>query len=69
MQIYLKMGPKRVPILKTVIFCSSLGQDLKTSTYVPEIAFAIFISIFGLVLFSSLIGNMQVIHCLPESSF
>ncbi|ESW19293.1 hypothetical protein PHAVU_006G112200 [Phaseolus vulgaris] len=38
---------------------SSLGQDLKTSTYVPEIAFAIFISIFGLVLFSSLIGNMQ----------
>ncbi|KAK7332752.1 hypothetical protein VNO80_29507 [Phaseolus coccineus] len=38
---------------------SSLGQDLKTSTYVPEIAFAIFIAIFGLVLFSSLIGNMQ----------
>ncbi|WJX85700.1 Cyclic nucleotide-gated ion channel 1 [Trifolium repens] len=38
---------------------SSLGQNLKTTTYVPEIAFAIFIAIFGLVLFSLLIGNMQ----------
>ncbi|KAK7338053.1 hypothetical protein VNO77_18650 [Canavalia gladiata] len=38
---------------------SSLGQNLKTSTYVVEIAFAIFIAIFGLVLFSLLIGNMQ----------
>ncbi|CAJ2631331.1 unnamed protein product [Trifolium pratense] len=38
---------------------SSLGQNLKTSTYLPEIAFAFFISIFGLVLFSLLIGNMQ----------
>jgi cyclic nucleotide gated channel len=42
-----------------VIFYSSLGQNLKTTTYVPEIAFAIFIAIFGLVLFSLLIGNMQ----------
>nr|KYP71931.1 Cyclic nucleotide-gated ion channel 1 [Cajanus cajan] len=38
---------------------SALGQNLKTSTYVPEIAFAIFIGIFGLFLFSLLIGNMQ----------
>ncbi|KAJ9679727.1 hypothetical protein PVL29_021595 [Vitis rotundifolia] len=38
---------------------SSLGQNLKTSTYVPEICFAVFISIAGLVLFSFLIGNMQ----------
>ncbi|WJX80378.1 hypothetical protein P8452_63387 [Trifolium repens] len=38
---------------------SSLGQNLKTSTYLLEIAFAIFIAIFGLVLFSLLIGNMQ----------
>ncbi|KAG6429468.1 hypothetical protein SASPL_107519 [Salvia splendens] len=38
---------------------SSLGQNLKTSTYVWEITFAIFISISGLVLFSFLIGNMQ----------
>ncbi|KAL1344320.1 hypothetical protein AAHE18_08G038200 [Arachis hypogaea] len=38
---------------------SSLGQNLKTSTYVWEICFAIFISIAGLVLFSFLIGNMQ----------
>ncbi|XP_058100370.1 cyclic nucleotide-gated ion channel 1-like [Magnolia sinica] len=38
---------------------SSLGQNLKTSTYVGEICFAVFISIFGLVLFSLLIGNMQ----------
>jgi hypothetical protein len=43
-----------------VIFYSSLGQNLKTSTYLLEIAFAIFIAIFGLVLFSLLIGNMQV---------
>ncbi|KAG6725617.1 hypothetical protein I3842_02G040400 [Carya illinoinensis] len=38
---------------------SSLGQSLSTSTYVWEIAFAVFIAIFGLVLFSLLIGNMQ----------
>nr|GMC58232.1 cyclic nucleotide-gated ion channel 1 [Ipomoea batatas] len=39
---------------------SSLGQNLKTSTFVWEICFAVFISISGLVLFSFLIGNMQV---------
>ncbi|CAI9775067.1 unnamed protein product [Fraxinus pennsylvanica] len=38
---------------------SSLGQNLKTSTYVWEICFAVFISISGLVLFAFLIGNMQ----------
>ncbi|KAK7258512.1 hypothetical protein RIF29_24091 [Crotalaria pallida] len=38
---------------------SSVGQNLKTTTYVPEIMFAIFIAVFGLVLFSLLIGNMQ----------
>ncbi|KAK4266988.1 hypothetical protein QN277_023837 [Acacia crassicarpa] len=38
---------------------SSLGQNLKTSTYVAEIIFAIWIAVFGLVLFSLLIGNMQ----------
>ncbi|KAL6322176.1 hypothetical protein AAG906_005119 [Vitis piasezkii] len=38
---------------------SSLGQNLKTSTFIEEIFFAVFISIFGLVLFSLLIGNMQ----------
>ncbi|XP_022770564.1 cyclic nucleotide-gated ion channel 1-like isoform X1 [Durio zibethinus] len=38
---------------------SSLGQNLKTSTFVWEIFFAIGISIAGLVLFSLLIGNMQ----------
>ncbi|XP_058740648.1 cyclic nucleotide-gated ion channel 1-like [Vicia villosa] len=38
---------------------SSVGQNLKTSTYVTEISFAIFIAIFGLVLFAFLIGNMQ----------
>ncbi|CAL5397676.1 unnamed protein product [Camellia sinensis] len=38
---------------------SSFGQNLKTSVFVREIIFAIFISIIGLVLFSFLIGNMQ----------
>ncbi|MED6126514.1 hypothetical protein PIB30_079267 [Stylosanthes scabra] len=38
---------------------SSVGQNLKTSTYVVEILFAIFIAIAGLVLFALLIGNMQ----------
>ncbi|CAL0315381.1 unnamed protein product [Lupinus luteus] len=38
---------------------SSVGQNLQTSTYSGEITFAIFISISGLVLFTSLIGNMQ----------
>lgn len=40
-------------------YCSSLGQNLATSTFVWEIFFAIFISIAGLVLFAFLIGNMQ----------
>eukprot|EP01018_Ginkgo_biloba_P004429 Gb_32552 [translate_table: standard] len=38
---------------------SALGQNLQTSTYVWEIAFAMFIAIIGLVLFALLIGNMQ----------
>nr|XP_048334488.1 cyclic nucleotide-gated ion channel 1-like [Ziziphus jujuba var. spinosa] len=38
---------------------SSLGQNLKTSTFVGEIIFAVCIAVFGLVLFSLLIGNMQ----------
>ncbi|KAI9073199.1 hypothetical protein K1719_044808 [Acacia pycnantha] len=38
---------------------SSLGQDLKTSTFIEEIFFTIFISIFGLILFAFLIGNVQ----------
>lgn len=38
---------------------SSLGQNLKTSTYEWEILFAVFIGIVGLVLFTFLIGNMQ----------
>ncbi|GLT27769.1 hypothetical protein SLA2020_027420 [Shorea laevis] len=37
----------------------SLGQNLKTSTFVGEILFAVVISIAGLVLFALLIGNMQ----------
>lgn len=41
-------------------FRSALGQDLETSTYVWEICFAVSVSISGLVLFSFLIGNMQV---------
>lgn len=41
-------------------FCSSIGQNLMTSTYVGEIDFAIVIAILGLVLFALLIGNMQV---------
>ena len=39
---------------------SALGQNLKTSTFVEEILFAVVICIAGLVLFSLLIGNMQV---------
>ncbi|CAM0945957.1 unnamed protein product [Alopecurus aequalis] len=38
---------------------SSLGQNLKTSTYTCENLFAVFVSISGLVLFALLIGNVQ----------
>ncbi|KAH0676361.1 hypothetical protein KY285_024162 [Solanum tuberosum] len=38
---------------------SSLGQNLKTSTFDGDIIFAICISIMGLILFSLIIGNMQ----------
>ncbi|CAJ2656709.1 unnamed protein product [Trifolium pratense] len=38
---------------------SSAGQNLLTSTHVPEINFAVIVAILGLVLFALLIGNMQ----------
>ncbi|KAL2893219.1 Cyclic nucleotide-gated ion channel 1 [Bienertia sinuspersici] len=38
---------------------SSLGQNLKTSTFIGENLFSISISVAGLLLFSLLIGNMQ----------
>lgn len=44
-----------------LFFHSSLGQNLKTSTFIGENIFAVGIAIFGLVLFALLIGNMQVI--------
>lgn len=45
-----------------IIICSfsSLGQNLKTSNFIWENIFAICISVIGLILFSLLIGNMQV---------
>ncbi|KAJ6697689.1 CYCLIC NUCLEOTIDE-GATED ION CHANNEL 15-RELATED-RELATED [Salix purpurea] len=39
---------------------SSFGQSLSTSTFIGETAFSIRFSIFGLVLFAHLIGNMQI---------
>ncbi|KAJ1278823.1 hypothetical protein BS78_04G108400 [Paspalum vaginatum] len=39
-------------------FCS-YGQNLKTSTYIWENLFAVFVSTSGLVLFALLIGNVQ----------
>ncbi|KAL3629238.1 Cyclic nucleotide-gated ion channel 18 [Castilleja foliolosa] len=38
---------------------SSYGQNLTTSTYIGETSFCIVLCIFGLILFSQLIGNMQ----------
>ncbi|KAK7277165.1 hypothetical protein RIF29_18316 [Crotalaria pallida] len=38
---------------------SSYGQNLDTTTYLPETLFCIFLCIAGLILFSLLIGNMQ----------
>ncbi|WVZ76973.1 hypothetical protein U9M48_024881 [Paspalum notatum var. saurae] len=38
----------------------SYGQNLKTSTYIWENLFAVFVSTSGLVLFALLIGNVQV---------
>lgn len=40
--------------------CSSFGQNLQTSHYFWENFFAVLISIFGLLLFSYFIGNLQV---------
>lgn len=53
-------GYSSLELNQLFLFFSSLGQNLKTSTFIEEIFFAVFISIFGLVLFSLLIGNMQV---------
>lgn len=40
--------------------CSSYGQNLTTSTYILEILFSMVICILGLILFSYLLGKMQV---------
>ncbi|KAF5817082.1 putative cyclic nucleotide-binding domain, rmlC-like jelly roll [Helianthus annuus] len=42
-----------------MVFNSTLGQGLETSTYAKEIIFSIIIAISGLILFALLIGNMQ----------
>ena len=42
------------------IYCSSLGQNMITSTNTLENLFAVFVSTSGLVLFALLIGNVQV---------
>ncbi|CAH9064957.1 unnamed protein product [Cuscuta europaea] len=39
---------------------SSYGQNLMTSTYIGETVFCISVCIIGLILFSHLIGNMQI---------
>jgi hypothetical protein len=41
-------------------FYSSYGQNLQTSTYFWENCFAVFISIYGLVMFLYFIGKVQV---------
>lgn len=42
-------------------FCSSFGQNnLETSNYVWEKCFAVLISLFGLLLFTYFIGNLEV---------
>jgi len=43
-----------------ISFGSSYGQNLDTTTYLPETLFCIILCIAGLVLFSLLIGNMEV---------
>ncbi|KAG2679297.1 hypothetical protein I3760_11G045500 [Carya illinoinensis] len=56
------------PFLQKCLFCSwwgvrnlsSLGQNLQTSPYEWENVFAIFITIFGLLMFLYFIGNVQV---------
>lgn len=54
--------------LYTMRACSSLGQNLSTSTYIGEISYAIVIAVLGLVLFALLIGNMQVCNVWPTVS-
>jgi cyclic nucleotide gated channel len=46
--------------------CSSLGQNLSTTTYLGEIIFSIIVATLGLVLFGFFIGNMQVMEKLYE---
>ncbi|KAG2679298.1 hypothetical protein I3760_11G045500 [Carya illinoinensis] len=56
------------PFLQKCLFCSwwgvrnlsSLGQNLQTSPYEWENVFAIFITIFGLLMFLYFIGNVQM---------
>ncbi|XP_078434071.1 putative cyclic nucleotide-gated ion channel 14 [Wolffia australiana] len=63
----LTTGAVSETFLKKYLYClwwglqnlSSYGQNLSTSTFLGETAFAILIAIVGLVLFAHLIGNMQ----------
>nr|GMC97368.1 cyclic nucleotide-gated ion channel 18 [Ipomoea batatas] len=57
------------PFVEKYLYClwwglrnlSSYGQNLRTSTYIGETLFCIFVCINGLILFSHLIGNMQLL--------
>ena len=51
------------------VTCSSYGQSVVTSTFTSETLFCIVICIGGLVLFSHLIGNMQVLLALYISIY
>jgi cyclic nucleotide gated channel, plant len=42
------------------LYCSTYGQNLKTSTYTSENLFAAFACTAALVLFALLIGNVKV---------
>jgi cyclic nucleotide gated channel, plant len=53
-----RMIYKLFPLLFKI---SSYGQNLQNSTYKGETLFCILICLLGLVFFSHLIGNMQVI--------
>lgn len=46
--------------LSYFVCCSSIGNNLETSSEVLENIFTNIVAVLGLILFASLIGNVQV---------
>ena len=51
----------RFPLFDSLFYCSTFGNDLEPTSNSLEVIFSIIIVLSGLMLFTLLIGNIQVL--------